>query len=750
MQIIGSSYPTHDAKGKATGQTAYAGDMQLAGMLHAAVLFSPIPHGYVKSIDDSKALALPGVVKVLHCFNTTQKEFSRYRTFVGQPVPDQERVFNNHVRFVGDRVAAVIAETEEIARKAVELIEVTYEELPYSLSPEQTLNGSIDNIHKDGAVYGDLHKEVGDESKVDPSAIEITTSNKLDRLNHLTMETHSCVANYDHGLDELTIWSPNQSVHGLRTVVGDLFEIPYHKIRVIKTTMGGSFGAKQEWVLEPVAACCALSVGKPVKLVYNRAESMVSVYGRGAVESKITSKITKDGKLQSFTTDITLDAGAYLGNSYVYINTMLGKFFRCYKYPYVDFTARTTCTNTPVSGGFRGWSGPEATLMIEHNLNVAAKRLNIDPVELRLKNVALPGDKDIYIDRDLGEIRLKESLELGREKFNWELRKKEVSEFNSKNNRYKRGIGVACGGHVNGFTPKRGEFATVDMRMTEDGSIQANVTLHDHGCGTVTTFQMIVAEELGIPLDMVSVKEGDTFVSPYDYGCYSSRTVYVLGRAAQECAKEIKRVLGKNIAELHNIPLEDIEVVNGYVRSKKDEEINYTYAEASVKSLFELGKEVVATYQHKDDTNPSVTAAHFALVEVDTYTGMTKTLDYLAVHDIGKALNREMCIAQIEGSVTMGMGAAISEHLTVSEQGQSTNSMKDYHVVNCYDAPNVRVELIEDGGTDGPYGAKSIGEIAHIPVTATIVGAINDALSTEICEIPINPDKIAKLMSGRA
>jgi xanthine dehydrogenase molybdenum-binding subunit len=510
--------------------------------------------------------------------------------------------------------------------------------------------------------------------------------------------------------------------------------------------MGGSFGGKQEWMVEPVAAYCALSVGKPVKLVYNRSENFVSTYSRGAIESEITSKITADGKLQSFTADVTLDAGAYLGSSYSYINVMVSKFFRCYKYPYVNYTARAVCTNTPVSGGFRGWSAPEATLMIEHNLNMAAKKLNIDPVELRLKNVALPGDKDIYIDSELGEIRLKECLELGRDKFEWESRKQEAAEFNSKNDRYKRGISVACGGHVNGFYPKKQDFAGVDMRMTESGSVQVNVTIHDHGCGSVRAFQMIAAEELGIPVDMVLVREGDTGVSPYDLGCYSSRTVYVLGRAALECAKEVKRILRENIAEIHNIPVEDIEVSNGYVRSLKDDTINYTYGEAAIKSLFVLEKEVFATYQYKNVTSPSVTAAHFALVEVDIYTGMTKILDYLAVHDIGQAINREMCIAQVQGSVVMGSGAALTEHISISENGQCTNSLKDYHVINSFDAPNVRVELIEDGGTEGPFGAKSIGEIAYVPVAAAIVGAVNDALSTEFGEIPINPDKIAKHM----
>lgn len=746
MKIVGNTYPIHDAKGKVTGETVYAGDMQLKGMLHVAVLFSTIPHGFVKAIDESKALALTGVVKVLHCFNTTENLFSRYRTVKGQEVPEQERVFNDHVRFVGDRVAAVVAETEEIAREAVKLIEVTYEELPYAVNMKEALSGKIDDVHKEGAVYGDFHVEVGNKEAIAADAVETTTTSYLSRISHATMETHCCVASYDRGLDELTIWSPNQSVHGIRTVIGDLFEMPYHKVRVIKATMGGSFGGKQEWMLEPVAACCTLEVGKPVKLVFNREEALVSTISRSPMDGTITSKVTKDGYLQSFQADISVDAGAYLGNSYDYVCAMANKFYRCYKYPFVDYTGRAVITNTPVSGAFRGWTSPELTTMTEHNLNMAARQIGMDPVDLRLKNVALPGDIDIRYNETLGEIRLKEAIELGREKFEWDKRKEEVKTFNEENTRYKRGIGIGCGGHLNGYYSRKPDFATVDMRMTESGSVQVNVTIHDHGCGSVTAFKMIAAEELGLPVDMVLVREGDTGVSPFDYGCYSSRTTYVIGKAAQECAKLIKKKLQENIASIHNIPAGEVIVEDGKVYSKRDASIHYTYGEAAVASLKYIQKEVIATYQHINTTNPGVTGAHFAMVEVDTYTGMTKILDYVAVHDIGQAINREICIAQIQGSVIMGSGAALSEHMTTHENGVSTSSLKDYHMINSFEAPNVRVELIEDGGTEGPYGSKSIGEVAHVPVAATIVGAVNDALGTDIGSIPINPDVIAKHM----
>lgn len=748
MKIIGSSYPIHDARGKVTGETIYAGDMKLKGMLHAAVVFSTIPHGYVKSIDDSKAKAIPGVVKVLHCFNTAENKYNRYRREAGQPVPDQERVFNNHVRFVGDKIAAVIAETQEIARKAARLVEVTYEELPYALTPAETLEGKIDGIHKEGT-FVTYDCEIGSEDDVDGSAIEITTSTKFPSIDHLTMETHVSVASYEKAEGHLTIWSPCQSVHGIRTVLADLFEIPYNRVRVIKATMGGSFGAKQETLLEPIAAICSISVGKPVKVVYNRAEDLVSTINRGAVEGTITSKFTKDGKLQCLMPNVTLNAGAYLANSEAYITVMASKLFRAYSYPYAKFHGKAVITNTPVSGGFRGWSAPEITIIMEHNINEAAKKLGIDPLELRLINAAKANEMDRYNHSSLGEIRLVECIERGRDSFDWYKRKEEVNKFNCENTRFKRGIGVACGGHVSGFYPKKQDFSMAELKLAEDGTVTLNVTIHDHGCGTTRAMQMIVAETLGIDVDSVRAKEGDTLVSPYETGCYSSKTTYVLGRAVHEASKNLKEELAKATAELHNINGEDIEVANGRITCEKDSSIDYSYGEIAVRSLRELEKEIFAVNQYINKSNPGTVGVHFSYVEVDTYTGMTKILDYLAVCDIGKAINREMCIAQIQGAVVMGAGGALSEHVKINQNGQSTNSIKDYHVINSYEVPKVRVELVEDGSTDGPFGAKSIGEISHVPVSASVAGAVNNALDSSIGDLPLNSDRIAKYLMNK-
>lgn len=748
MVHIGKSYPIHDAVAKSKGRTIYTGDMELQGMLHMALLFSPIPHGIVKSLDCKKALEFPGVVDVVHCFNTKQTEYNRNHREYRQALVHDEQVFNAHVRFVGDRVAGVIAQTEEIARKAVKLIDVVYEELPFSINMLETLKGKAGQIHKEGNIYGDFVSITGDEPD-GKDFVEICTVTDLSRINHLCMETHACVADYERSSGQLTVYSPCQTVFGIRTLLGDIFEMDYNNIRVIKTVMGGSFGGKQEYILEPAVAAGAIKVGRPVRLVYNRKETIISTICRAPMHFKSSFKFSRDGCLQGVDCDLTLDAGAYLGNSYKYIIAMASKFFRVYKYPYCKYTSRAVVTNTIVNGAFRGWTAPEETIMFEHNMNMAAKELNIDPVDLRIKNVMLPENIDPISNVSLGNFRIKEALELGRNKFHWDKRKTENEQFNLKNNRYKRGIGVSLGGHSNSYYPSNTDFTRVEMRLTESGTVKCNMTLHDHGCGTITALKMIVAEELGLSIDQVKISEGDTDVTPFDVGCFASRTTFVVGKAACECAKKLKERMKQHVHMLDGIDVDDLVIENQTVYSKSDEGIHYSWSDLVHRSHQLYRHEIFVSYEYAPETNPGVAGAHFALVEVDTYTGMARILNYLAVHDIGKAINRELCIAQTQGAVIMGSGAALCEQVIIQNDGTPKGLIKDYHLINCFEAPEVQVEFIEEGHTEGPYGAKSIGEVSHAPVTAAIVGAVNDALQSDMNSIPLSPDTILNYLNTR-
>ena len=744
MKFVGKSHPIHDAKNKASGSLKYVADVMLPRMAHICLIYSNIPHGYVKSVNAAAALSVDGVIGVFHCFNTSSRKYNRYRSQFSQELPDEERAFHRYVRFVGDRVAAVVARDLETARRAAVLVQIEYEEIPYAVTIEDALAGKS-VLPGENPVRDEFTATLGT-----PRSGGVCVETELDfpRLHHATMETHACIADYDPYQDKLTVYSPNQSVFGIRTMLADYLEMPYQHIRVIKAPMGGSFGGKQEWFTEPVAALIAKELKRPVKLCFSRSEAMASAYVRAPMKSRMVTRFSPDGTLQSLDLDVLADAGAYMGNTKDYMRTLYGKLFRCYRVPYAHYRARIVSSNTPVSGAYRSWSAAEEAMMMEHNLNVAALRLGMDPIELRLKNVLLTGDMDEKSGLPLEEIRIREAILRGRELFDWDGKKAADEKFNAGSERRQRGVGIGCGGHGNTYFPRHNDFACASLSMNEDGSICASMTLHDHGCGTITAMQAIIAEALDITPDLIELREGDTSATPFDYGCYASRTTFVNGRAAQEAAKALLQELYSATSLLWHIPKEDLYAENGCVYSRNDESFSRTYREISQHSLTELRRIIQATASFTETSNPGVTGAHFAHVEVDTYTGFVRILDYLAVHDIGQPINPAMCVAQIQGAVQMGCGAALREKLTVNAQGRPLDSLSKYHVFLATDLPDIQVELITDGTSkEGPYGAKSIGEVSFVPVAPAICGAVNQALKSEIGHLPLDPDRILSYLS---
>lgn len=751
MKLVGTERPIHDAKGKATGRLRYTCDTQYPNMAHLAMVFSTIPHGYVLSIDDSEAMKMEGVYAVLHAFNAPDYRFNHYRTqFRGaQDLPDEESVFQRYVRFVGDRVAVVAAKDPETARKAAARVKVEYKELPYALNFDEALEGKH-CVGDHPAIEDEGYMAVGEQQPDEEEGVVVTVHNELSRLHHAAMETHACVADYDPDADELTIRSPNQAVFGIRTVVADMLKMPYNRVRVVKMTMGGSFGGKQEWMLEPICAVAAKILRRPVRLVYDRAQTMQSTYCRGAMRGDMRGVFRKDGTILRIDFDVILDAGAYIGNSRDYVRAPFGKFFRCYRVPYATLRSRVVSTNTMPSGAFRSWGVAEYYVFMEHLMNRAAEALHMDPVELRMKNVLVPGDVDIKMNLPVGEARTMECLLQGRDHFHWDEKQREDAAFNAVNHRYKRGTAVACAGHTNTYYTRFNDFAGAEARMCDDGTVQVNVSIHDHGCGSVQAFKMIMGETMDMPTELIRMKEADTDHSPYDYGCFSSRSTFVVGRAVQECGKNLLRKVLNSAAQMLEVPEGELYTEKCTVRRKGHEEVCLTYEQISQWTILNLRQELFADSRFHNSTNPTVTGTHFAQVEVDTWTGLTKVLDYLALHDVGQAINPALCIAQAQGAVQMGCGAALREQLTIAPNGRGVNSLSKYHLMNAPDLPDIRVELIQSGlSEEGPYGAKSLGEVSMTPVAAVVAGAVNKALDADLQVLPMDQDRIVEYVTKR-
>ena len=732
-KYIGKSYPIQDAELKVTGEQKYLNDIKMSGMLYAKLLFSPIAHGNIKSINTEKAEALAGVVKVFTHKNSPTEKYNDYAFFVDQDVPKDQRIFSEKARFVGDRVAGVVAESLEIAEEAARLIEIEYEELEPIVTIEK------------GELLRETNLNFGNaDDAIKESPLKYKSRVTTQKVHHASMETHICVADFDR-LGNLTIWTPCQSVFGVRTVVADFFKLSYNKVRVVKTITGGSFGGKQQALLEPIVAFMAMEVKRPVKLCYNRKETILSTVTRTATDISLETGVTKDGVILGCNIRAITDAGAYVGNTNDLSIAMGKKAFRVYKIPNLNFKAKSVLTNTAVSGGCRGWGGPQICTAIEVHFDKIAKELKLDPAEFRLKNLVYPYDMENMTKITLGNARIRECLETGVKDFDWKKKK----EAPKGEGRYKKGVGLACAGHVNGFFGKIQDLSAMTLRMNEDGSFILNTGTHDQGCGTLISLAQIVGEVLQADPKRITVLEADTARSPYDIGTFSSRVTYVSGKCAYLVANKIKEIITDYSAKIFNISKSYITIQDEFAFITGHEDKKLSFREIATTAQIKFQEEIIATESYSNVSNPGSYGAHFAEVLVDTYTGIVKVTDYLAVHDIGQIINKGMVYGQVKGCVQMGIGMAICEEIKYDKNGRPINAdFAKYTVVNSTDMPEVKCEFLEFGEDDGPFGAKSIGEVAAIPVAAAVVNAINDALGLELCDLPLTPEKIIAAVWG--
>jgi len=747
LQYVGQTYPVHDAPQKVTGELVYGSDIEVHGMLYAKLLLSPIPHGMVTNIDSRAAEALPGVVKVFSHLNSPAQVYSRARLTPEQALcPMDETLFSEHVRFVGDRVAAVVATSQAIAEAAVALIDVQYSELPALFTPEQAQRRDDLPIHVGGNVFFEHDEECG-RAVESPDAVEVSSTTSTPRVHHAALEPHVCVAQ-PHSTGGLTIWSISQGVYGVRTVVADLLGLEYHQVRVIKAPMGGSFGGKTEFILEPVTAFMAQKTRRPVKLLLDREECMRATMVRPATVSTIRTTCSPEGQLENMEVASVLDAGAYASSTSDYAVHLCRKITKLYRFPYYHHRAQAVYTNTPVAGAMRGWGAPEIVAALEIHMDRVAGELGMDPVELRLRNLMHPFEVDPVTEMSLGDARVRECLERGAAAFDWSARRGRAPG----SGRYRRGVGVACGAHKNGMFGKFAEASNMTLKMNEDGTFELGASLHEVGCGIVTVMKVIVAEVLGVSPDQVAAGEADTSSTPFDYGTFGSRVTYVVGACAKATAEKLKEEIITAAADLLHEPRERLTVEGGEVHVQDDGRRGVAFKDIARLSHMRHSPGITAAVTYYATSNPASYSVQFAEVEVDCATGLTAVTDFLAVGDVGQAINRGMVHAQFQGAVQMGIGYALYEHVDVDEAGRSgVDGFKNYHIVNAPDMPDIKVLLIEHSGDDGPFGAKSVGEIATVPTAPAVINAVNHALGTSLSDLPATPEKIlAALNPGEA
>jgi xanthine dehydrogenase molybdenum-binding subunit len=697
-------------------------------------------HGRVKALDLSEAGRVPGVVAIYSAFNTPRLPYNSHKWIEGMAVIKDETLFSDHVRFCGDRIAAVVATSRKIAETAARLIKVEYETLPVVIDPERALEPDSQPLHGDTNLL--YHKEMqsGDgPAGMDGAFLVVEDRVETPKIHHAAMETHCCVAETDaFGL--VTVHTPCQVIFQVQLIVAEALGIPLAKVRVIKTTTGGSFGGKSLPILEPVAAFLSLTLNRPVKVWLDRAETIQASRTRNKTISRIRTAVDRAGMILARDIHTLVDAGAYCTNGEALAMAMGKKVFKLYRIKDQRYRADVVCTNTPVGGACRGYGSPQICAATEINIDHTARALGLDPVAFRLRNLVRPFDKDGLSGADLGNARIIDCVYQGVERFDW------TAKFNRPRatGRFAHGVGMACAAHGNGYQGAYPDFITVAMRLDSDGSVTLKGAFHDLGCGTITVMQQIAAEVLGLDMARIIVPAADTLVSPFDSaGTQASRVTFVCGGAVKQASEELRAKLLGCAATLLGFEREELALEDGmaFPREHPDQGVGYGECAAYAQTTLHTGLSVCLTYQSPG--NPTSYGAHFAEVEVDRITGRVRILDYAAVHDIGQAINLGFVQGQIQGSVQMGMGMALCEEITVDPAGRITaGHLSRYTVANAPEMPDIKIALIEAGEEMGPFGAKSIGEIATVPVAPAIINAINHALGTYITTLPATPERI--------
>lgn len=749
FNFVGRNIADDRSYGKVTGQVRYCCDEKLHGMLYIKLKPSTVAHGLIKSIDVSSALAVEGVVAIYTYKNTPNKRYDRGRVAPWENVPKQECLFDRHIRFMGERVAAVVAISEEIAEYSCRLIDVKYELLPAVVSVTDAERADAPKLHEDGNVYETAPFNYGDYDAAD--GLRHRSRSHIGRMTHLCMETQSCVADYNQNNGMLTVWTGCQSVFGVRSTVAELLGLPCSKVRVIKAPMGGSFGVKQETLIEPLTAFVSYMQKRPARLVYTREEQIVNTMMKHSLDAELESKVSADGMIHGISFSCTLDAGAYLTVSKDYANTIGGKINKVYRIPNIHFDGRAVCTNTPINGSYRSWGSCEMALCIENHWNMVAQELGLDPIEFRLKNIHQPYDTEVCHNASIGKTHFEECLRMGRDGFQWDKRKAECSKKNASQKRYRYGVGMALTSHTSSFYPYRVDVASTSAGFQEDGSLVVHAPVHDHGCGTVWALKKIAAEVTGVSLEKITLEEADTENCRYDHGCYASRTIYSLGMSVKTCCEKLMDLAQKRAASLLGCNEKFLRYDNGIFYQEINRNVSATLRKVCEYSIRVVGSDLFCSETTNASASPGVPAAHFTHVEVDTYTGFVKVLHCLSVHDVGKAINPSMCIGQVGSGIQQGLGMAICEEIKVHPKSGETliTNFKNYDVVNSVDMPDYDVILIEDDEPSGPFGAKSIGEVVLPPVAPAVVAAVNNAIGTQLWHLPLTPAVILEALEAK-
>jgi xanthine dehydrogenase molybdenum-binding subunit len=772
---IGKAAWRKDGVARVTGAEEYACDISLPRMWHARVLRSPHAHARIVRIDTSAAEAMGAV-----CLTFDDVPKLKYNERIVSTPPHLYRdrtVLADKARHVGEAVAAVAAPTEALAERALRAIRVEYEPLETITTPEQATRPGAAPIHtavrlgeseipieQNVAVSRTI--ELGDvEAGFAAADVVLEREFITSRIYHAQMETKGvvCRPEADGGI---TVWPTTQSIHNVRQLLGEIFEIPLHKVNVKRVAVGGTFGSSiQMNSVIPICVALARKARRPVKLVTTREEDM---YDHVRYQTFLRLKLgaTRDGRLVAGRMWATADIGAHNIQAFPLLSVLAGWWASLYKLPAMRFEGCAVYTNKTPSCAMQGFGNPQATFAVESLMDELAEQLGLDPVEFKLRNyVGLGGTfwgQGPTVQSIIKSDGVPELLRSGMAKIGWHDR----PAPGSQTGRYRRGIGMARGFHTSGAgAPKPGEvidYSGAIVKVNEDGSVDVVHAMMDHGGGTLDAIAKIVAEELGVPLSRVGLSPADTLTTVYDVVTHATRGVYAGGGAAQKAARRAKAIMLDYAARVLGVEPESLVVEpdealgQGVIYCPNVPERRITVGALAKLCQTNSWGTIAAVESLRQVNAPPAYVSYFVEVEVDTLTGQVRTLRAVIGSDCGTVVNPDLAVGQLEGGLSKGMGYALIEDNgwdAATGQLLSRGFWVDGKTPAITESPllaDIETYFAESYEPSGPFGAKGIGEAATNPCAAAYANALSNALGIRFRTLPITPERVLAALAERA
>ncbi len=747
--MVGKSIPRVDAYEKVTGRAMFTDDLAPAGCLIAKVYHARIGNGIVKSIDTSEAESMEGVVKVVtfkdvpeHCYPTPGHPWSV--ELAHQDVADRN-ILTGRVRYYGDDIAAVVAEDEVTAKRALERIKVEYEEYPVEIHPRKSMYGSPHPVHldkKDNVLnrsnffIGNVDKGLKEAAKV------IKKSYKTPIVQHCHLENPISYAYMDKG--RVVVVTSTQIPHIVRRVVGQALGIHWGKVRVIKPCIGGGFGNKQDVLYEPLNAFLTMQVGgRPVKLELTREETFVNTRSRHSIEYDLQAGVDEEGHLIAKDMLAISNQGAYASHGHAIAANGLTAWRLQYACPNIRGEAYTVYTNCPAAGAMRAYGIPQAAFAIECFMDDIAKEISMDPLEFRRKNLIEGYYEDAYLKPIAANTNgIFECLNKGAAYIHWDEKRE---AYKNQTGNIRRGVGMSLFSYKTGVWPISLEIAGARLVLNQDGSMQLQIGATEIGQGADTVFSQMAAETLHMDVeDIHIVSTQDTDVTPFDTGAYASRQSFVTGTAVRECAELMYSKILAYARELLPNENEELSMDHGWILAGERKVLSME--ELAMESYYSLtnSSAITAEVSRQVKKNTIATGCCFAEVEVDLRLGKIKVLDIINVHDSGILINPQLAQMQVHGGMSMGMGYGMSEQLLLDEKtGRPLNgNLLDYKLMTTMDTPDLTVDFVELTDPMGPYGNKALGEPPAIPGAPAIRNAVLHATGVAFDEIPLTPQRL--------